>query len=473
MLINKLLEEVTSKHANMVTWPQPDEWRNRKTGRLFEPQNEQVYKHIFKKDTPRHLYFRSGEGAGKTATLSVLILNKLRRGLSGAFVCTDLPLLGKIWQEFSRWIPWDCVVEQHRHMASEIWMPYRAYFEIAFYNELGDISKLTIGGLGDNPGKWESLNLNFFAGDEWRHIPTDSIMKIATGRIREIGPNGEPPQLIVGSTPTYDNHWLYDYFGPIQEDDPYLSFKQKSKVIELSVQKNLHNIDANYYEDRSLTLTESEKEIYRDGNWGTADDSHFLESMELWDRLYDPTLKLPRKKNDPNKDWSDALVLSLDGSIKSDSFAITGVSRSPKNKADVAIRLVKEFKPVHGKIDFPQVEALIREWCKTYNVVTVVYDPYQLYDMTERLRKEGIAWFQEFSQQSKRTLSDNLIYELIIQGRLVHNGDPAMRNHVSNAGYSYDAREAKRRIVKIRANKKVDLLVSAGQGCFEALRLNL
>lgn len=477
MLINKLIEDVVEKHANVAPWPKYNEWRNRKTGRKFTPQNEAVYHHIFETDEPRHLYFKSGEGAGKTATLSVLILNKLRRGLSGAFVCVDLPMLIKVWQEFSRWIPWDCVVPEHRHMASEVWMPYRSVFEIVFYSELGDYSKLTIGGLGDNYGKWESLNLNFFAGDEWRHVPNDGIMKIATGRIRERGPRGEPPQLIVGSTPTDKSHWLFDYFGPLgapDEVDPLRPFKLKSKVINLSVEKNLDNIDQGYYEDRSLTLTEKERAIFRDGEWGDlSEDTQFLESMSLWDRLYDPTLMPPHKKDDPNKYWADALVVGLDAGIKHDSFAIVAVSRNPKNRNDVAVRLVRELTPKHGKIDFTEAETIIRDWCTQYNVVTIVFDPYQLYDMTERLRREGIAWLQEFSQQSKRVLADTQLYELILGGRLAHNGDTDLRRHVNQADFRYDARAGKKRITKRRDTLRVDLLVALSQASYECLRLNL
>lgn len=474
MLINKLLEEVTSKHANMVTWP--EKFINSETGKEFVPQNDEVYRHIFKKDTPPYLYFMSGEGAGKTATLSVLVLNKLKRGLDGCLICIDLPMLQKVWQEFRCWIDPSTLIPQHRHMLSKAWTPYKSLFELVFYNELGDMSKLIIGGLGDNVGKWESLNVNFFAGDEFRHIPSDAIMKIATGRIRVDGPNGEPPQLIIGSTPTDKSHWMYDYFGPIQgDDDPLLEFKKKSKIITLSVNENMAagNLSANYT-DRGLTLNEKEKEIYIEGKWGNlSDDTRFLESMELWDRLYDPTLTPPRKKDDPNKDWSDSLVIGIDGSTHSDSTGIVAVSRSPKNRNDIAVRLVREFKPVGGKVDFVQVEQTIREWCKEYNIITVVFDPYQLYDMTERLRKEGIAWFQQFNQQSKRDLSDNFIYDIIMSGRISHDGNTNLRSHIANAGFAYDAKNVRRRIVKIRSTRKIDLLIALSMCSWEIDRLNL
>ena len=473
--ISKLFEEVVNENIIRVKWPRQDEYRNSRTGRVFKPQNETVAKHVFEQDTPRHLYFMSGEGAGKTATLSVLVLEKLRRGMSGAFVCVDLPMLRKVWDEFKLWIPWDCVIPQHRYMASAAWSPYQL-FKIVFMSEMGMTAELTIGGLGDNISKWESLNINFLAGDEFRSVPKDDIMKVALGRMRVRGPNGEPPQLIIGSTPTYDDHWMYDYFGPITgNDDPLLGFKKESEIIKLFVADNADNLDFDYVNGaRALTLTEEEKRVYIDGEWGNSEgDMRFLESMTMWTKLYDPMLMPPRRKGDPGRNWADTLVVAMDGAIKRDSFALVAVSRHPNNRNDVAVRLVHEFKPINGKIDFRTVEDVLRSWCDNYNIVTIVYDVYQLYDMTERLRKEGIAWFQEFSQQRQRTLSDNLLYELIVQERIRHSNQAELTDHINNAGHRYDSAEMKRRIVKIRESRKIDLVIATGMAAWECLRLNL
>lgn len=474
-LMQQLVNEVVNEKTKVVEWP--EKFTNNENGREFEIRSEEIYNHIYKTDSPKHLYIRSGEGAGKTSLLSVIILNKLKRGMSGAFVCVDMPMLIKVWDEFKKWIPWECVIDDHKHMNSPSWTPYRSLFEIVFHNELGGYSKLFIGGLGDNYGKWESLSLSFFAIDEARHIPKDTIMKVAIGRIRKDGPNGEPPQLIIGSTPTDTSHWLYDWFSPEKpqdEQDDHRDFKRLSKTIYLLVSDNNKHLSKEYIQTRSVGLTEAEKTIYVDGEWADlSDDNKFVEHISIWQRLYDPKLQPVRKKNDSNKDWSDALVVGLDGAIKNDSFAMVGVTRHPNNRNDVAIRLTREFKPIHGRIDFKEVEDEIRKWCRDYNVITVVFDIYQLYDMTERLRKEGIAWFQEFSQMSKRSLSDNLIYELVLQHRIHHMNQEDLENHVRNAGTVYDSSEKKRRIVKINSNRKIDLLIATSMASFEALRLNL
>jgi phage terminase large subunit-like protein len=134
---------------------------------------------------------------------------------------------------------------------------------------------------------------------------------------------------------------------------------------------------------------------------------------------------------------------------------------------------VQEFKPINGRIQFGQVEAVLRDWCTRYNVYAVVFDIYQIYDMTERLRKEGLAWFQEFSQANKRTLADNLLFELIVQARLVHAGQDELVQHIKNAGTAYDPMQKKRRIVKIRETRKVDLVVALAMAAWECVRLNI
>lgn len=470
--INLLIDEVITAETKTAKWP--EKYFNREAQKFFEPQNKTIARHIFEVDTPRHIYIMSGEGGGKTASLAVLTLEKLRRGMSGAFVCVDLPMLLKVWQEFQRWIPWDCVIPEHQAMGAASWKPYRSLFEVGFMAENGKVSKLIIGGLGDEYSKWESLNINFFVIDEARSIPDQRIIKIATGRTRIMGPNGEPPQLIIGSTPTYDDHWMYDWFGPLKEEDPLADFKANSEIITLSSQANLQNLDPDYLKYRALSLTSSEREIFIDGKWGSAQGKNrFLDDLELWYRLYDPDLAPPKERNAGGKTWADALVVGMDGAIKDDSFALVAVSRNPKNRQDIAVRLVKEFKPVNGRIDFREVEHVLRAWCKTYNVITIVFDIYQIYDLTERLRKEGIAWFQEFSQNNKRALADNFLFEIIMQGRIAHRGQHELIEHLKHAGTKYDPMEKKRRIVKIRDDKKIDLVIALGMAAWECNRLTL
>jgi hypothetical protein len=469
-LITKLIQEVLEDKNKKIVWPK--EYVNRRTGRTFIPQNEEVAYHIFESDEPRHLYIMSGEGAGKTAHSTILALEKLRRGLSGAIVCVDLPMLTKVWEEIKLWIPWDCVIPEHQHMNSEAWKPYKI-FEIIFYAETGGYSKAIIGGLGDNYSKWESLNINWILADELRSVPKDDAIKIFAGRIRVTGPNGEPPQMIIASTPTGKNHWMFKYFGPIEKNDPLEEFKKETKIVRLSVEKNLQNLADGHIKMRGLTLTEAEKKVYIDGLWGDLHtDNRFVEDMIMWDRLYDPTIQLPRKKGDIKRDWSDALVLGLDAGVSRDYFAATFVSRHPMNREIIAVRVCKVWKPDSGRpIDFNSVEEYIRQMCREYNVIVAVYDPYQLHQLATNMSREHVVWMKQFSQTNQRLIADQQLFDAIIQERLRHTNDPTLREHVENANTEIDVTGNKRRIVKRHPSGKIDLCVALSQAHHECLRL--
>ena len=472
--LQSIINEVIEQESKVVKWP--EKFQNKRTNKFFKPQNEEIRKFVFEEHAPRYVYLMAAEGSGKTATASVKALNNLRKGLSGSIVCTDLPMMKKVWDEIKQWIPKSVIVPEHQHMLNPTWSPYKG-FEIVFHAETGGYSTAIIGGLGDPStySKWEALNINWLYGDEFRSVPSDDAMKVLSGRIRLLGPNGEPPQMFIASTPTTKDHWMYEWFGPIEgDDDPRRLFKEKSRIIRLNLEDNLYNLTEDHIEQRGLTLSENEKTIFIEGGWGESENElDFLDSIELWDRLYDPELKPIRKKTDPNKDWSDQLVIGMDGSIKKDSFAIVGVTRHPKRRSDVAVRLTKEFQPKGGKIDFTEVKEYLLWVTDEYNVITVVFDIYQLYQLTEELRKEGVTWFQEFNQQSKRLLCDSMLYDNIMLSKIAHMNQPELRSHINNAGVKYDPADRKKRLVKKTYSKKIDLAVSLAMASFEALRLNL
>lgn len=477
--LNEIIQEAIKDEGKVVKWP--DRFQNSATGRFFEPQNEEIAKFIYDEHEPKYVFIQSGEGGGKTAHLSVKALVNLKKGLSGAIIAVDLPMMRRIFQEIRMWIPWDTVViPEHRHMGNLSWEPYKA-FTIVFYSEVGRLSKVIIGGLGDPSqySKWESLNINWVFGDEFRSIPNKggpAAIRILAGRIRLLGPNGERPQMFISSTPTSRSSWLYDYFGPEKEDDPLSAFKKQTKVIHLSLSENLHNLAGgeDHIETRGSMLTENERTIYIEGGWGEEeDDLSFIENVALWDRLEDKTLPPLRTKKDEDKDFSDMMVLGVDGSIRSDSFAIVGVTRHPDSRADFALRIVKEFIPKGGKIDFTEVRDWLTHIMSTYEVVALVYDEYQLYYLMEELKKEGLAWVKSFSQQKGRDLSDEFLYDCIMSSRLKHTNQEEIREHMKNAGVKYSADMRKKRLIKKADNLKIDLCVATSMALFECNRLNI
>lgn len=241
-----------------------------------------------------------------------------------------------------------------------------------------------------------------------------------------------------------------------------------------------------------------------------------------WDACLDPGLAplMPGDQGDP-------LVAAVDAAITGDSFAIVVVSRHPdhpnpcgRSHGDPAVRAVKVWKPEQfagGRINFRVAEGWLRTLCEggcpgdptagieahplyapggstppewsrrqdcaacvagatilRHNVFKVVYDKFQLEDMMQRFRQDGVVTVGEFDQGSDRLVADAGLRALVIQRRLAHNGDRTLREHIENARAKLQANEdSKLRIIKKDAKRRVDAAVAASMATDEVLRLYL
>ena len=102
----------------------------------------------------------------------------------------------------------------------------------------------------------------------------------------------------------------------------------------------------------------------------------------------------------------------------------------------------------------------------------VTYDPTELHDMAQRLGREGLAWFNEFSQAGLRYEADRELLTLIQEGRIAHDGSQELRQHLMNADGKLDPSGKKLRIVKRSQAKPIDLAVALSMSAYHSLRLN-
>jgi phage terminase large subunit-like protein len=193
--------------------------------------------------------------------------------------------------------------------------------------------------------------------------------------------------------------------------------------------------------------------------------------IELWDNCTDDRVKplLPGDRT--------PLVVGVDASVSSDCTGLVAVSRHPTLHREVALRLVKKFDPPKGgKLDYGStIEATLREWCANYNVTQVTYDAYQLHYLMSELRNQRVAWCQAFSQGIDRNRADKMLYDLIRDRQLHHDGtSQEMREHILNAAAQMAPKEdTKLRIVKKEAESKIDLVVALSMAASRCLFLNL
>jgi hypothetical protein len=254
------------------------------------------------------------------------------------------------------------------------------------------------------------------------------------------------------------------------------------------------------------------------------EDNDYL-SLGAWDACRDDGLP-PLMPGGVN---SEPLIVALDAAVSHDTFAAVGVTRHPevckcgRTRNDPAIRAVKVWKPENfpgGRINFRTIDGWLRVLCEGgcpgdpaahieahpryrpgptvpeewtnrpeactscaagittpgFNVLKIVYDPYQLEDMMQRYREDGVlaGAVGAFDQVRGRLIADRGLYDLVLQRRLAHSGDPLLREHVGNARAKLQPNEdSKMRITKKDEKRRIDAVVAASMAVDECLRLLL
>lgn len=199
-----------------------------------------------------------------------------------------------------------------------------------------------------------------------------------------------------------------------------------------------------------------------------------------WPQWVDPKDVDPKDRTTPFTKQKWPVVIALDAAVSGDTFGLVVGCRHPNNSGDVLRLYSQKWAPEPGKkLDFqgtdenPGPEKVLRRLIGEYNVIQVAYDPYQLHDFCNRMRKEGLAWFRPFSQANDRLLSDSQLRDLVRDRRLWHRGEVDSREHFQNADAKIDSEDHKIRIVKRTEKLKVDLCVAEAMETYELLRLNL
>ena len=473
----------------------PIAYINRDRYHIYQPHHELEMSALIR-DDPRHLLVKGSEGSGKSVFGIIKDLERIRHKMSGMMASPNLPHFQRsLWKEFQRWCPWDYVVPAHRRMAAKEWMPTKP-FDVVFENGayLHCLGAKNISSL-------EGPNLSFAHFDEARLFDDSGAIKTIDGRIRIEGPDGEKPQAWYTTTPRMN--WLYEFFGPIkckcpacggqkvaiQEGEPlvcpvckesnlvitdkYADFKFNSRVVSLHVTDNADNLSDGFVDARGRTLTENEKAVLIDALWiDDESDERFLPSILLWDAC---------RVNLPTLTGREPMVVGIDASTKHDTFAIVGVTRDPSSPdGRVAVRFVENWEPDGHLLDYkgtdenPGPELRVLWLAENYDVIEVVYDPYQLHDFTQRMVRDHGIWCTEFSQGALRLKADRQLLDLIHERRIVHEGNVLLREHMDNANRRRTEGSGRGlRIVKRTESLPIDCCVSLSMAAYECLRLNL
>lgn len=201
-----------------------------------------------------------------------------------------------------------------------------------------------------------------------------------------------------------------------------------------------------------------------------------LINVALWDRLEGTIVLDEPARTD--------VVLAADASVSGDCTALAVVAYVPAGGEDEQdqVRVIKTFiwEPDGEKLDYHEtLKPAIEECFATYRVIGVAYDEYQLHDFMTQMSKspdyaqyargedERKAFWYAFPQGSERLKSDTALLKRIQSERLVHDGDPRVRQHVQNADAKASGTKAIR-IVKRGTTTPVDAIVAISMGAWRA-----
>lgn len=447
----------------------PEIYRHATSGKVYTPHNQDEERFV-ELDTPRYALLKGGEGAGKSVAGIIKTLERIKRGMSGIMVSPDFTHFQKsLWPEFKQWCPWSQVIPRHQYRNEPGWEPMKA-FMLTFKNAFDGFTDLICGGCKESDlGSWHGPNKSFVFMDEIRRHNTPTALKTFDGRCRVPGYHNEPSQIFLTTTPK--KHWLYDYFGPLKDNDPHRDFKKNSFVGTISAEENKDNLEESFLTFRQSTLTASEARIFIQAEWEEESNLEKFVNIFWWKQCYEDLPPLS-----PN----EALIISLDASTGStiegytaDYFAVAGLTRHPRNPEIVAIRYYNEWQPESGQLlDFEPIEHELIRLCQTYSVLEVTYDKYQLHDMAMRMTKKELAFFRPFGQHDDRLVADKDLQERIKKRLIVHNGDSRLETCIDNADFKKSTHSGGR-ITKRTSSLKIDGAIAVSQGANRCLYYNV
>lgn len=162
----------------------------------------------------------------------------------------------------------------------------------------------------------------------------------------------------------------------------------------------------------------------------------------------------------PELDLSTPSILAIDAASKRDTTAISLVQKRGEifHSRTWIMRADEEV----GYLDYERVEDLIRGLASTFDVRRIGFDPYQMVPVAQRLDAEGLP-VELFPQSHTRMVpASMLLYDVIREGRLIHDGDPEVTEQVLSAGISEVAQGW--RLDKRKGSRSIDSAISLAMG---------
>jgi hypothetical protein len=191
-------------------------------------------------------------------------------------------------------------------------------------------------------------------------------------------------------------------------------------------------------------------------------ESKFVD-LAAWDACVQPSL------TPVLRDKSLAVWCAVDASVKRDATALVAVTFDKKTQC---VRLVahKVFTPTPGDpIDFEStIEKTLREWREHFRMRQVLFDPFQMAAVSQRLARERLP-IEEYPQTVPNlTAATSNLFDLISARQLVLYPNAQMRLAISRAIIVESSRGW--RLDKLKQSNKIDVVVALSMAALAAVR---
>jgi hypothetical protein len=191
-------------------------------------------------------------------------------------------------------------------------------------------------------------------------------------------------------------------------------------------------------------------------------ESAFVD-LSAWDQCVMPDL-LPLREDRELQIW-----IGVDASVKRDSTALVAVAYHQEAKC---VRLIahKIFQPTASDpIDFEStVEKTILEWDERFLLRRVLFDPFQLVSVMQRLQRAGVQT-EEFAQSVPNlTAATSNLFDLISARQLLLYPDQQMRLAASRAVMVESSRGF--RLAKDKQQHRIDVIVALSMAALAAVK---
>lgn len=217
---------------------------------------------------------------------------------------------------------------------------------------------------------------------------------------------------------------------------------------------------ATYYADQQASLRPGTFERLHFNKRATGSEA-FIE-LDAWDACVDPEHRpiLPTREG--------PIYLGIDASVKHDSAAVVATGYDPERKKVILIRHRIWQPSTRDPLDIDgTIGAFVRELKKGYRVQEALYDPYQLADLSQRLRREGVNMVEYPQSVGNLTTMGTNLYELIKSKNIVLYADTLMRQAASHAIALQTSRGW--RIAKEKSVFKIDPIVALAMSALAAV----